>query len=214
MVPLLWTFMVKEGKQDKSRELIAMILESRAYTEVINVNALSLRLQKNDQGLVAQEIATKAVGRALVHGDSSFVQEISDQLTRFKVEDTRVHATQRLASILTDAKGSPVEWLGNLADHISEARVKRRDIEILTEIVKASPKFQAMGIRELTSSFRLKFLFLARYFFEIAKTHHSGFIQYQCAYPFSDEKQIRIEALSKDTTADSIEEAWENFNRR
>jgi len=214
VVPLLWTFMVKEGKKDRSPELTAMILESRAYTEVIDVNDLIFKLQEDGQERVAQALAKYALGRALTIGDTGFVQAIFEELTCFEVEATRIHATQRLVRILTDAKGTPVEWLENVADHISEARVKGRDIEILTDIIGASPKFQAMGIRELTSSSRLKFLFLAKYFFEIAKMHHTGFIQYQCAYPFSDEKQIRIEALSKSTTADSIEEAWEKFNSR
>lgn len=210
MVPLLWTFMVKEATKDRSSELTAMIFESGAYTEVIDVGALNLELQEKDQQVVAKGLATKAVGRELTEQDAAFVQNIFGQLTHFKVEGTRTHATQRLETMLTEAQGTPVKWLENVVDHMSQARIKRRDIELLTEVIEASPKFKAMNIRELTASARLKFLFLAKYFVEIAKTHHSGFIQYQCAYPLSDEKQGRVEVMDR-TIDDSIDEAWNKF---
>jgi hypothetical protein len=210
VVPLLWTFMVKEAANDRSVQLMQMIAESGAYGEVIDVAALRLELEQKDQGTVAQELATKAAGRELTPSDTRFVQEISTQLTLFKVERTRDQAVQELERILTAAKGTPIEWLGNVADHMSQARIKRRDIELLTEVIEASPKFQAMTIRELTASVRLKFLFLMKYFFEIAATYHSGFIQYQCAYPLSDEKQQRVEVMER-TIDDSIEEAWNKF---
>jgi len=210
MVPLLWTFMVKEGANDNSADLTLMIYGSGAYTKEIDAAALSSELQEKDQSLVAGELATEAVGRALTSEDTKLVQSVFNELTRFKIEGTMVHATQRLETILTEAKGTPIEWLGNVADHMSQARIKKRDIELLTEIIEASPKFKAMGIRGLASSFRLKFLFLANYFVEIAKTHHSGFIQYQSAYPFSDEKQHRIEVIVR-TIDGSIEAAWAEF---
>ena len=209
-VPLLWTFMVKEGAQDRSPGLTAMILESGAYKEVIDVAALSSELETKDQEVVANELAIKAVGRQLTDRDAVLVQEIFGQLTRFKAEQTRTHATQRLETMLNDAKGDPVEWLRNVVDHMSQARIKERDIDLLREVILASPKFRAMNIRELTSSARLKFLFLTNYFLEIAKTHHSGFIQYQCAYPLSKEKQRRVEVMDR-TIDDSIDEAWNKF---
>lgn len=209
-VPLLWTFMVKEGAPNRSPELTAMILESGAYKEVIDVAALSSELETKSQEVVANELAIKAVGRQLSGRDAVLVQGIFDQLTRFKAEDTRTHATQRLETMLNDAKGDPVEWLGNVVDHMSQARIKERDIDLLRDVIEASPKFKAMNIRELTSSARLKFLYLAKYFVEISKTHHSGFIQYQCAYPLSKEKQRRVEVMDR-TIEDSIDEAWNKF---
>lgn len=209
VVPLLWTFMVKEATQDSSLELSEMIHESGAYAEVIDVAALNSELEAKGQEVVAK-LATKAVGRELTLDDTEFVRGISDQLKLFQVEPTRDQAVRELQRALTAAKGTPIEWLGNVADHMSQARIKRRDIELLTEVIEASPKFQAMNIRELTASARLKFLFLAKYFVEIAKTHHSGFIQYQCAYPLSDEKQRRVEVMGR-TIDDSIDEAWKKF---
>jgi len=210
VVPLLWTFMVKEATQHSSLELSEMIHESGAYAEVIDVAALNSELEAKGQEVVANELATKAVGRELTLDDTEFVRGISDQLKLFQVERTRDQAVRELQRALTAAKGTPIEWLGNVADHMSQARIKRRDIELLTEVIEASPKFQAMNIRELTASARLKFLFLAKYFVEIAKTHHSGFIQYQCAYPLSDEKQRRVEVMGR-TIDDSIDEAWKKF---
>lgn len=105
---------------------------------------------------------------------------------------------------------SSIKWLENAVDHLRGARVKPRDIELLREVIEGDPKFQAMNIRELASSSRLKFLFLSNYFVEIAKMTHSGFIQYQCAYPLSVEKQGRIEVFDK-TIDDSITESWEKF---
>ncbi|WP_316357556.1 hypothetical protein [Candidatus Neptunichlamydia sp. REUL1] len=210
VVPLLWTFIVKESAQRSSLELSEMIHESGAYGEVIDVAALSSELGEKHQKMVAQELATKAVGRELTTGDTEFVQRIFNQLTHFQVEHTRDQAVRELQEILTAAKGTPIEWLGNVADHMSQARIKRRDIELLAEVIDASPKFKAINIRELTASVRLKFLFLMKYFFEIAGTYHSGFIQYQCAYPLSDEKQQRVEVMER-TIDNSIEEAWHKF---
>ncbi len=210
VVPLLWTFMVKEAADNRSVQLMEMISESGAYAEVIDVAALSSKLEEKDQEVIAQELATKAVGRELTPGDTEFVRGISDQLTLFQVERTRGQAVQELQRILTAAKGTAIDWLENIVDHMSQARIKRRDIELLTDVIDASPKFKAMNIRELTSSARLKFLFLAKYFLEIAGAYHSGFIQYQCAYPPSDEKQQRVEVMER-TIDDSIDEAWNKF---
>ena len=68
--------MVKEAKPDDSDELRKMILESGAYTEKVDVGALSLALHKNNQIAVAEGLAIKAKGRALTEEDEELFYNI------------------------------------------------------------------------------------------------------------------------------------------
>ena len=99
--------------------------------------------------------------------------------------------------------GDPLDWLKGVIDSSIEQRVSKRDIDILMTVIKESSEFTAMGLKDLANSKHLKMKFLMRYFSEISKTNHIGFVQYGCAAPFSKAKQDRIKVIS-DTIASSL----------
>ena len=88
--------------------------------------------------------------------------------------------------------GDPLDWLKGVIDSSFEQRVSKRDIDILRAVIEESGEFTAMGLKDLANSKHLKMKFLMRYFSEISKTNHIGFVQYGCAAPFSKAKQDRI----------------------
>jgi len=100
--------------------------------------------------------------------------------------------------------GDPLVWLQGVIDSLFEERVSQRDIDVLMGVIKESVEFSAMSLEDLANSKHLKIKFLMKYFSEISKTNHRGFVQYARAAPFSKAKQDRIEVL-QDTIAGSID---------
>jgi len=91
--------------------------------------------------------------------------------------------------------GDPLVWLKGVIDSLFEQRVSRRDIDVLMTVIQESDEFSTMSLKDLANSKHLKIKFLMRYFSEISKTNHIGFVQYACAAPFSKAKQDRIDVL-------------------
>ena len=133
----------------------------------------------------------------------------------YMVKESAQHDTSVLESIIEESTGeklnSPIDYLDTAIDSMETARVSVEDLILLKEIIEKVPEFKSMNIRDLISSTRLKCRFLMRQVQRIWKTHRRGLvIQDPDAYPFSCEKQKRVEVM-KNTISNDIKIAWEKF---
>ncbi|MCB1110584.1 MAG: hypothetical protein KDK64_06340 [Chlamydiia bacterium] len=98
---------------------------------------------------------------------------------------------------------NPIQTLENMISRTKGGRITDDEIRILREIIEGSDEFKGMTTEQLIDSTKLKVQFLMGVVKGLPKTH---WVQYQCAYPFSAEKQGRIEVMPK-TIAATFQEA-------
>ncbi|NRA90045.1 MAG: hypothetical protein HRU43_02820 [Simkaniaceae bacterium] len=171
---------------------------------------------RDEQGVRTLDInETSGVGSMLFF--SKIYKASTPLIWLFMVNECEKCADQAREILRTHPKypqefGDPLDWLEGVIDSSFEQRVSKRDIDILGAVIEESHEFTAMDLKDLANSKHLKIKFLMRYFSEISKTNHIGFVQYGCAAPFSKAKQDRIEVIPV-TIASSMNESRINLKR-